>query len=245
MSDAPSLDLLLVARYALLAALTRLIPIPILDALVETWLRRRLTRLQLKTFDVDAVTRDVAMLGDGDAGGCLGMIFSVISWPFRKLLFYLLWVLLIKAVVDTFSAVVARSVLLHEALTAGALPGDAVQVRAAMQRAKKGVDTRPLERAVGIVFRTTRGELWRLWRSARSRVRTEARRERRHEEGLADDADPLEDKLDRLAQALASAVWVPEVHRSLRVRLREELGVEPAPQAVAHTEVTSGDDPPG
>jgi hypothetical protein len=228
MSDAPALDLLVVSRYALLAALTRLIPIPILDALVETWIRRRLTRLQLYAFGLALERRDVAMLGDGDAGGCVGMVFSVVAWPFRKLLFYLLWVLMVKAVIDTFSAVVARSVLLHEALIVGALPGDSVAIRAAMQRAKKGVDTRPLDRAVGIVFRTTRGELWRLWRDARGRVRTEAGRERRDEDRQADEADPLEDKLERLALALASAVWLPELHDELRVRLRRELGVEAA-----------------
>ena len=116
----------------------------------------------------------------------------------------------------------------------------AVAVRAAMQRAQKGVDTRPIERAVGIVFKTTRGELWRLWRSARGRVRTEAGRERRNEAHHESDTDPLEDKLDRLAQALASAVWIPEVHDKLRVRLREHLGLQPpAPPAESEAVTTN------
>lgn len=235
MSDLPAetparLDLLLVARYALLVSLTQLIPIPILDWIADDFLRRRLTRLQLHGFEVDATSREVGLLGGGSAGGCLGILWSIVSWPFKRLLRYLLWVLLIKAMIDAFSDVVARAILLHEALTLGLFPGDAVQVRAAMQRALSGVDTRPLERAVGIVFRSTRGELRRLWRGARARMRDEAERERKDvETDVAIDEAPLDDDLERLTEALARAVWVPEVHEQLRDRFRKEARTIPSP----------------
>jgi len=238
-ADAP--DLLLVARYGLLISLVHLIPIPVLDWLVDAWLRQRLTRIQLHGFGIQVKRREVAMLGNGDAGGCIGLIWSVVSWPFRRLLRYLLWVLIIKAMIDTFSEVVARAILVHEACRIGALPGDAVQVRAAMQRAGKGVNTKPLERAVGIIYRSLRGELWKIWREARKRMRAESRRERHDETWTPDDEAPLDDEAESVSEALARAIWIPEVHEDLRRRFRQELGAldldlpRPTPSADATT----------
>lgn len=221
--DTPPLDLMLVARYGLLVSLTHLIPIPVLDWLVEGWLRNRLTRVQLHGFEVDLPRKDVSMLASGDAGGCLGLVWSIVSWPFRRLLRYVLWVLIIKAMIDTFSDVVARAILVHEACAVEALPGDAVRVRAAMQRARRGLNTKPIERAVGIVYRSLRGQLWKLWRQARGRMRQESRRARRDEDWTAEDEAPLDAGLESVSEALARAVWVPEVHQSIRTRFREEL----------------------
>jgi hypothetical protein len=219
----PPLDLLLVARYALLAALCQLIPVPILDAMAESFIRRRLTRLQLETAGISPRPGDVAMLGDGSAGGCMGMVISLVMWPFRKALAYVLWVLLIKRMVDVFSDVVARAVLVHEAAEVRALPGNAVQVRAAMQRALRHTDVRPLERAVRIVFPSVRGEVGRLWRLGRAALRSAARRERGQEHQGNADVAPLDGGLEPLSQALSRAIWIPEVHDVLRTKLREEV----------------------
>ena len=222
-SGPESPDLLLVARYGLMISLCALIPIPVLDWLVESWLRKRLTRIQLHGFGIEVKRRDVAMLGNGDAGGCLGLLWSVVSWPFRRLLRYLLWVLIIKAMIDTFSDVAARAILVHEACRSGALPGDAVQIRAAIQRAGKGANTKPLERGVGIIYRSLKGQLWRLWRQSRERMRAETRRERQDDSWSPEDEAPLQDDLEGLSEALARAIWIPEVHETLRRRFREEL----------------------
>ena len=219
----PTLDLLLVARYGLLISLTHLIPIPVIDWLAEGFLRRRLTRVQLKQAGVTARRKDVSMLGEGDAGGCLGLVWSLVTWPWKRALRYLLWVLLVKAMIDTFSDVVARAILVNEALVEGALPGDAVQVRAAMQRAGREVNTKPLERAVGIVYRSVRGEIWRLWRSSLSWMRSRIRRERSDEDVVDADEEALATPLENLSEALARAIWIPEVHQQLRERFKEEL----------------------
>lgn len=220
--DRPDLDLLLVARYALLAALCHLIPIPLLDALADTFLRRRLTRLQLRAAQVEVPRKRVGMLSDGSAGGCLGLVWSVVSWPFKRALRYVIWVLLLKGMIDTFSDVVARAVMIHEALAIGALPGEARDVRVAMQRALARTNVKPLERAVGIVFRSSRGELLQLLRQARGRMRLEARRERTGQATDASDSAPLSGELEPLSEALARALWVPEVHEALREQFREQ-----------------------
>ena len=221
------LDLLLVSRYALLVSLTHLIPIPIVDALAASLLRARLTRLQLQAAGIAATGRDTRMLGGASAGGCLGLLWSVVVWPIKKLLRYLLWVLLVKAMIDTFSDVVARAVLVDEAIRCGALPGPAVPVRAAMQRALRGVSTRPFERAVGLIFETTRGETWRWFQLARSAMRLRARSERAGADVASADRDPLAESLESVAQTLARAVWIPEVHEQIRAALRREAAALP------------------
>lgn len=218
----PELDLLLVARYALLVSLTHLIPIPIVDALIAQFLRSRLTRLQLATVGWAPAGREVRMLGGASAGGCLGLLWSVLTWPIKKLIRYLLWVFLVKAMIDTFSDVVARAVLIDEALSCGALPGPAVPTRAAMQRALKGSSTKPIERAAGLIFQTTRGETWRWFKLARSRMRSQARRERTGQAATSADQDPLAASLEAIVQTLARAIWIPEVHEELRASLRRE-----------------------
>jgi hypothetical protein len=226
------LDLAVVARYAFLISLTHLIPVPIVDAWIAGMLRNRLTRVQLDGAGWRPPPRDVRMLASANAGGCLGMLWSLITWPIKKLIRFFLWIFLVKAMVDTFSAVVARAVLIDESLATGLLPGDAVRARAAMQRAARGIDTRPIDRAVLLIFQTTRAEMWRWLKLARSRMRVEARRERSHANITEDDRDPLHASLESLILTLAQAVWVPEVHDDLRAALRREVLSLPRPEEV-------------
>lgn len=238
------LDLLLVSRYALLVSLTHLIPIPVVDALAASFLRARLTRLQLQAAGIATTGRDTTMLGGASAGGCLGLLWSVVVWPIKKLLRYLLWVLLVKAMIDTFSDVVARAVLVDEAIRCGALPGPAVPIRAAMQRALRGVSTRPFERAVGLIFETTRGETWRWFRLARSAMRLRARSERAGADVASTDRDPLAESLESVAQTLARAVWIPEVHDQIRAALRREASALVTQPGPALTAAPQPDPPP-
>lgn len=192
MAASPPLDLLLIARYALFVSLLRLLPIPVLDWYLESVLRRRLTRLQVAAFEVTPTRKEIGVLASADAGGCLGLLWSVLSWPFKRLLWYLLWVLLIKAMIDTFSDVVARAILVHEAGELGLLEYPALDVRAAIQRASRRANTRPIDRAVGIVFRSLWGQLL-----------------RRH-------------GVETFSEAMARALWLPEVHDQLKDQLRRE-----------------------
>ncbi|TVQ94481.1 MAG: hypothetical protein EA397_02090 [Deltaproteobacteria bacterium] len=232
------MDLLLVARYALLISLTHLIPIPLLDMWIADQLRARLARLQLAPYDVKLSGREARLLGGATAGGCLGLIWGLLVWPIKRALRFLLWFLLIKAMVDTFSDVVARAVMVDEALAAGLLPGDVIRARAAIQRASRGVSTKPFERAVGLIFRTTRREMWRWLGVARSRMRQEARKEQQHDPASPTEGDPLNASLEAVVQTLARAIWVPEVHEKLRAALRREIAAlpdAPAPETANPT----------
>lgn len=217
------LDLPLVARYALLVSLTHLIPVPLLDAWIANTLRARLTRLQLDAHDWRPPGREVRLIGGATAGGCLGILWSLILWPIKKALRLMLWFLLVKSMVDTFSDVVARAVLVDEALQAGLLPGDSVEARAAIQRASRGVSVKPIERGVALILGTTRRELWRWLRVARDRMRSDARKERHDSDVGPEDGNPLAATLESVVLTLAQAIWIPEVHEQLRAALRREI----------------------
>jgi hypothetical protein len=222
------LDWMLVSRYALLISLVNLLPIPVVDWVLDTWLRRRLTRLQLRAYELTLPSKDVRMLGDANTSGCVGLVVSVAMWPFRRALRYFIWVLLVKSMVDTFSDVVHRAVLVHEAAGSGLLQTDTtVHLRAAMQRATKTVNTKPLERAIGIVFRSTKGSLWGLLALARKSVRKLVGRDARRMDLDDRDVDPLNGALEPLSEALARAIWLPEIHERLRTKFHEELAQSP------------------
>ena len=218
-----SVDWLLLSRYALLVALCELIPVPLLDGYVASRLRRRLTRIQLKRHRVELPNAEVAMLADATAGGCLGMLWSLIVWPFQRLLRILLFVLLINRIVNTFSEVVHRALLVHEALEMKVVPGDVVAVRAAMNRAATEVDTGVADKALFDVLHRSRRELWRLFRSLLPRTRAEAEEER-HDAPVREGGElPLTDKGEALSRALADAVRVPGVQAELLHTFRREL----------------------
>lgn len=216
----PPVHVFLITRYALLCALTHLIPVPFLDGMVDSWLRRRLTRVQMHAFGIEAWPHELGVLSHAAGSGCLAWIWSGISWLFKKVLRYLLFALMVKAMVDRFNEVTARAMLIHEACAIGALPGSAPEVRAAMDAAWREVDTRPLERAVGIVFQSARGQLRVLWRQARARVRQQAALEREEAKWSEGDEAPLQTDLEDLSTALARAIWVPEVYERLVAAFR-------------------------
>lgn len=220
--SAPSFQWPLVSRYAFLVALAQLIPVPILDVMVENWIRRRLTHIQLAAWGIELPGKDVRMLGDSSAGGCLGLVWSVIVWPIKKLLRTVLFVLQLNAMVNVFSDVVHRALLVHEALEHGLIPGDAVQVRAAMNRALKDIDTRVVERGLASVFKQSRVGLLKLFLGERGRIREEVRAERGDVEVSDVDRAPLHDKAEAMTQALAAAAEVPGVQAELLRRFRKE-----------------------
>ena len=102
-------DWLLVSRYALLVALCELIPVPLLDGWVSNLVRRRLTHVQLAQHGQSLPSKDVRMLSDAGAGGCLGILWSLIVWPFKKLLRTVLFVLQLNKMVNVFSEVAHRA----------------------------------------------------------------------------------------------------------------------------------------
>jgi len=211
-----------------MVALAQLIPLPILDGIVENAIRRRLTRVQLASYELDLPAADVRMLADSGAGGCLGFLWSLIVWPFKKVLRTVLFVLQINAMVNVFSDVVHRALLQHEALEMGLLPGDSTHVRAAMNRALQQVDTRVVERGVGVVLKMSRRALMQLAMGERIRIREEVRTERA--EAAVSDADtaPLHAQAETITEALKAAVQVPGVQDDLLRHFAEEVGADRA-----------------
>ncbi len=219
-------DWLLLSRYALLVGLCELIPVPLLDGFVASRLRRRLVRIQLREREVEVSGRDLRLLAEPPGGGCLGLVWSVLIWPFQRLLRTVLFVLMINRIVNTVSEVVHRSLLVHEALEAGAVPGDAAAVRAAMQRALEQVDTTVVDRAVFAVLSESRATLWRLFRAVWRRTRAETRAEMRDERSVQpapEEPQPLPAWPEEMSEALAEAVRAPGVRKELIEAFRSEL----------------------
>lgn len=219
-----SFDWLLVSRYALLVSLCEWIPVPLMDAWVGNLLRRRLTHLQLAQHGLSGTpSSEVRMLADAGAGGCLGLLWSLVVWPFKKLLRTVLFVLQLNRMVNVFSEVVHRALLVHEALEHGALPGDAVAVRAAMNRSLARVDITVVDKAVLQGVALSRRHLWRTIASVWRRMRSEAQAERRQHALREADEAPLSEASEDLSQALAEAVHTPGLEAELIRVFREEL----------------------
>jgi hypothetical protein len=227
---APPLSQLLIGRYALLVALCALIPLPILDGMVENYLRRRMARKIAERHGQTLSPEALSTLADAPSGGCLGCLTAILWWPVKKVLKTLSVVFQVKGITDTMSEVVHRGLLLEEALRAGWLPGDAGKVRLSMDKALTSVDTRPLERALNGSLRDVRHELnlaiWESVRITRARLATQA-------EALADAAD--EDKLgpeaSRASEVMVAAIQGYGLVPELIAWFRAEMGAPPELEA--------------
>jgi len=164
----PAPDLLLAARFAFLASLCALIPVPFLDTFTENRVRRALVRRVAADQGVTLSPEEVSTLADLPSGGCRGMVTSLLWWPVKKLLRTIATLFLVKGLVDSASEVVHRSLMVHHAVAEGLLPGASGRVRRAMDRALDHVDTRLVERAFFGALRNPRGEFNRMvWEAAR------------------------------------------------------------------------------
>lgn len=218
-----SFDWLFISRYALLVALCELIPIPVLDSWVANLVRRRLTRVQLVQHQVELPSADVRMLADAGAGGCLGILWSILVWPIKKVLRTVLFVLQINRMVNVASEVAHRALLVHEALEREVVPGDVVAVRAAMNRALARVDVTVVDKAVFSGLALSRRTLWQAMRAGWSRLRAEAAAERRADAVGAQDEAPLPPMPEELSQALGEALHTPGIEAELVRVFRMEL----------------------
>lgn len=226
----------LIGRYALLVSLTALIPVPLVDAMTETYLRRRMVRAIADRYGVALDEAATRALGDGDGAGCSGCLLSIVRWPFEKLLKTVFFVLLIKKIADVTSEMLHRGLMLEEAFGRGWLPGDAARVRAAMDRSLASIDTRVLERRFVSVFLDHTNELNRA-------VHDAARLARRRYGGsgtrLADaaDRDALGAAIGQMVALLTEAAHDTAVVPELLHWFRAEMG-----EPVARIEA---DAPPG
>jgi hypothetical protein len=223
---APPLSQLLIGRYALLVALCALIPLPILDGMVENYLRRRMARKIAERHGQELAPEALATLADAPSGGCLGCLMSIVWWPVKKLLKTLSIVFQVKGITDTLSEVVHRGLLLEEAFREGWLPGDAGKVRLAMDKALASVDTRPRERTLNGSLRDVRHELnLTIWESVR------ITRARLTELADAADQDKLGPEANRASEVMVAAIHGYGLVPELIAWFRAEMGAPPALEA--------------
>lgn len=196
----------LLARYALLIALARLIPIPLVDGWVEMLLRRAMVRQVGAAHGLTLPDDAIATLADEPSAGCWGWLRFIACWPVKKLLKSVLWVWTAKGVIDAFSEQVHRGLMVHAACERGALPGDPARVRAAMERALAKADTRLVERALLGVFRDHADELNRVvWHATRI-ARAQARGERADAVVASAEGGELAAETEPVSGAMASAL---------------------------------------
>jgi hypothetical protein len=225
------IDWLLLGRYALLISLCALIPVPLLDRWVENALRRRLVRAVGLRHSHRFEPLDASRLGDAESGGCLGLLWSIVAWPVKKVLKTLSVVFQVKGIADAASEVMHRGLMLEEAFEAGWLPGDAGAVREAMDKALAAVDTRPVERRLMGSLRDLKSDLnlaiWETVRIARARLAS------RPAQALADAADSAEvgpgiaHTTRAMAASLQTSALVPEVLAWFRAEMGAPPRLEP------------------
>lgn len=221
------IDWLLLGRYGLLVALCTLVPLPVVDRLVENALRRRLVRRIVGRHGIELPAQDVATLADAPSGGCAGLVWAVLAWPFKTLFKTVFLVFQVKGIADRFSEAVHRGLLLEEALERGWVrTGASEPVRRAMDRALAHVDTRPIERKLHGALRDARHELDRVIRET---ARIARLRGRAAPEALADaaDADALGPDAERMSRAMTAAVRVSGLVPELVAWFRAEMGEVP------------------
>lgn len=229
-----SLDALLLA-HAVLAGLTRLLPVPFLDDVLRDSLLRRM---------VDGVARrrghrlspaELAAVSGVEESGLLrsaarAAMHAPLRWISRKLVFFLAW----KRSVDLVSRVYHLGWLLDVAFERGDLPaGDARRARAvrdAIDAACRDVPVTPVERAFREAlagsrqaFRRAALLLARAWRRIPRRERGAAGAAALVEEAVGREDAEMPGVVERLQVALRS---VPEAHfealrEALDARLRD------------------------
>ena len=239
---ASEVDWSVIGRYSVMIALTQLIPVPLLDGVVEDALRRRLVARLASNAGVALLDEDLHTLADAPSGGCWGMLKTAVIWPFKKVLKTVLFVLLAKSMADTASEVMHRSLMLHEALERGWLPGDVPLLREGLDTSLEKIDVRLVERLLLGAFRDHRDALNRVVWEATKVAEAQARGQRAEALVEATDKNALSEAADSLGVVLTdtlrrAGVADEAVHWFVAEmdRLREAKAAQQAQQAPSET----------
>jgi hypothetical protein len=156
----------LVVWDSLLGACCQLLPLPIVDDMALSRVRRRVVTRLLERWRAPLAPHQVALLAGGGRRWTVSrMAGKAFVYPVKRLFRKLLYFLAIKEAVDTFSVLFHQGFLLHAALIRGALagpPGEAPDdarvrgVAAAVHETLGAADTGPLRQLVYGVFRNSR-----------------------------------------------------------------------------------------
>ena len=133
-----------VVHWGLLAGLTPLVPVPLVDRWIGSRLRRQMYRQIARDAGV-SIDRDTLVLLTRLRGGLLGRVAGgVIFWVVRKIFRTIFYFLTIKDVLDETVEALLRATMFRVALERGWLPDRSAEVRAAMDEILKR--SPPIER---------------------------------------------------------------------------------------------------
>jgi len=228
-----------IVTYALLAGLTPLIPVPLLDDLAKNYFRKRLVRGVAEGAGRRLSEEELGALSAEQERGCVtGCLITALVYPlkavFRKLFYFLEW----KRAADLTSRTYHFGYLVAYAMRPRAGGASALDLRGAkavgeaIEAVCREAPIKPLESAVGGTFRQSRRALKgaaALLSSALRRVTGGARAEQVAE--AIESVEPQEEReLDPVVARLQRSIAnVPEEHfRSLRRNLDARLGLPPS-----------------
>lgn len=157
-----------IITHAVLAGLTPLIPVPLLDDVVKNYFQRRMLRSLAQAHGVQLDAETIATLtkergGSGCLSGCLGQVFVLpLKLIFRKIFFFLEW----KRAVDLTSHTYHQGYLLDYALREGWLGrqansnvASANSIGAAIEEVCREAPIKPVETAIKVAFKQSKSML--------------------------------------------------------------------------------------
>lgn len=154
-----------------LAGLTAWIPVPVIDGVIDGWLRRRMVVGIANRHGTELDHAVVKVLADEPSRGCTGCLFMVAWWPIKKVIKTVLVFPEFKEMADIGSNVAHRGLMLEEAFTRGWLPAEPAKVRAAMDKTLDRTRYRPVERLLWGPYRDEDVD----WQQAIARAATRER----------------------------------------------------------------------
>jgi len=220
--------------HSVLVGLTPLIPIPIVDDLVKSYLQRRLVIWLAQSHGRSLRPEEIEILSKDRGGGCLsGCLAQALVYPlkklFRKIFFFLEW----KRAVDLTSHTYHFGYLIDYALserwegaTVLELRG-AAEVRAAIDAVCCEAPIKPIESAVRASFRQSRNILKAAARMLEQRLRrTTGRLDQRQVAQVVESVEEQEEQqIKGVIATLQRAIGhIPDEHfRRLRMQLANRL----------------------
>jgi len=226
----------ILVTHAVLAGLTPLIPVPVVDDLAKNYFRKRMIRRLAAANGRGLGVEELTALTREREGGCLrGCLVAAIVYPlkavFRKVFYFLEW----KRAVDLASRTYHFGYLANYSMQRRADGTSILDVRRAsdvgeaIAAACRESPIKPVEGAIGGTFRGSRRVLRAAAALLASALRRLAGRARPEEVAEAiEQIEPEEEReiepvVSRLQRAIAA---VPEDHfRHLRERLDARLGL--------------------
>lgn len=139
-------------QYSLLVALTRFIPLPLVDDAVRLSLLRKLARAVGSEHGRSLSDDEVRKLTDDPPSGCLGgCLPKIFMWPVKKVLPKVLVVVEMKKLSDLATLTYVQGFLLDQMFEENVWPG-AERARQAIDAATQQAGTSPVEVAFSAVF---------------------------------------------------------------------------------------------